>query len=154
VLPLPGLPTHQVLAAGAPAMAEAAERLDSGDAYAVFLHPARGAADGSRALLRVSVLNCPGEGVDHLRAAVLVSPAPDLRGLSHRDLQVLGFVVEDWPDERIATGLAITARDVADSIHRGMVLLAAPSRPRLAIRALREGLFLPRRTTGSVGRPS
>jgi hypothetical protein len=152
VLPLPGLPTHPVLTAGSTAVAEAHERLDTGDAYAVFLHPAApGNVDGAGGLLRVSVLSCPGEGADHMRAAVLVSPAPDLRGLSRRDLQVLGFLVEDWPDERIAAALAITVADVAECIHRGMVLLAAPSRTRVAIRALREGLFLPRRTTGSVG---
>jgi hypothetical protein len=141
-----------VLTAGSTAVAEAHDRLDTGDAYAVFLHlAAPGNVNGAGGLLRVSVLNCPGEGADHLRAAVLVSPAPDLRGLSRRDLEVLGFLVEDWPDERMAAALAITVADVAECIHRGMVLLAAPSRTRVAIRALPEGLFLPRRTTGSVG---
>jgi hypothetical protein len=145
VQPLPGLPTHRVLAAGSLALAEAAERLDAGDAYAVFLHPSPGSAHGDGALMRISVLNCRGEGADHLRAVVLISAAPDLRGLSHRALQVLGLLVEDWPDERIAQALGTTTKDVADSIHRSRYLLAAPSRTALAVRALREGLFLPRR---------
>jgi DNA-binding NarL/FixJ family response regulator len=80
------------------------------------------------------------------RPGGLVSPAADLRGLSHRALRILGLVIEDWPDERTATALATTPQDVAESIHRCMHLLAAPSRTALAVRALREGLFLPRRT--------
>jgi DNA-binding CsgD family transcriptional regulator len=150
VQPLPGLPTHRMLAAGSLALAEAAERLAAGDAYAAFLHPAPGAADGAGALLQVSVLGCADESVDHLRAVVLVSPPPDLRGMSHRQLQVLGLVVEDWPDERIAQALGTTAEDVADCIHRSMYLLAAPSRTGLVIRALRAGLFLPRRTLNAA----
>jgi DNA-binding CsgD family transcriptional regulator len=150
VQPLPGLPTHGVLAAGSLALAEAAERMDAGDAYAAFLHPSPGSAHGEGAPILISVLNCPGEGTDHLRAAVLVSPSPNLRGLSYRELQVLGLVVDDWPDERIAQALGISAEDVADCIHRSMNLLAAPSRTGLATRALREGLFLPRRMSGVV----
>ncbi|SFL21731.1 helix-turn-helix transcriptional regulator [Geodermatophilus ruber] len=143
--PLPGLPTHRVLAPGSLALAEAAERLDAGDAYAVFLHPAPGSDSDAGALLKVSVLDCD-EGPDHLRGVVLVSPPPDLRGMSHRELQVLGLVLEDWPDERIAQALGTTTKEVADCVHRSMDLLDAPSRTGLVIRALREGLFLPRRT--------
>ena len=150
VLPLPGLPTHRVLAAGSSALVEAAERLTAGDAYAVFLHPAPGADDGAGTLLRISALGCADGGVDHLRAFVLVSPVTDLRGLSHRALRILGLVIEDWPDERIAVALATTTEDVAECIHRCMHLLAAPSRTALVIRAFREGLFLPRRTFDAV----
>jgi DNA-binding CsgD family transcriptional regulator len=150
VLPLVGLPTHGILAAGSLAVREAAERLDAGDAYATFLHPAP-RAGGTGNLLRVSVLDCRGEGTDHLRGAVLVSPPPDLRGLPYRELQILGFVVADWPDERIATTLSISAQDVADSVHRSMFRLRVPSRTGLAVRALREGLFLPWRVSAADG---
>ena len=141
-LPLPGLPAHPVLATGSPVLAEAAERLDAGHAYAVFLGPAPGAG-ATGELPRISVLDCGDEGRDHLRAVVLVSPAPDLRGLSHRELQILGYVVAGWPDDHIAAALEITAQDVVDSIHRSMYLLSVPSRAGLAVRALREGLLLP-----------
>jgi DNA-binding CsgD family transcriptional regulator len=148
VLPLPGLPAHQVLAAGSPALGEAAERLDAGDSYAVFLHPSPG--DGTAgALMRVTVLDCTGEGADHLRGIVMVSPAPDLRGLTHRELQILGLALAGWPDEHIAVTLALTAQEVGDCINHSMYLLAAPSRTALAVRALREGLFLPRRVLGA-----
>jgi hypothetical protein len=141
-LPLPGLPAHLVLATGSPVLAEAGERLDAGHAYAVFLSPAPGAG-ATGALLRISVLDCRGEGRDHLRAVVLVSPAPDLRGLSRRELQILGYVVAGWPDDHIAAALEMTAQDVADCIHRSIYLLSLPSRTSLAVRALREGLLLP-----------
>jgi hypothetical protein len=149
-LPLPGLPAHPVLAAGSSALAAAAERLDAGDAYAVFLHPAPGPVHDAGALLRISVLDCSGEGADHLRAFVVVSPAADLRGLSHRALRILGLVIEDWPDERIAVAMATTTQDVAECIHYCMHQLAAPSRTALAVRALREGLFLPWRMSSAV----
>jgi DNA-binding CsgD family transcriptional regulator len=142
VVPLPGLSGHEVLAAGSPVLAEAAERLDAGANYAVFLHPAPGSALPG-ALLRVSVLDCRGENLDHLRAVVALSPDPDLRGLSYRELQVLGFVVADAPDEQIAAALGMTVPEVADRIQRSMHVLNGPSRTGLAVRALREGLFLP-----------
>jgi DNA-binding CsgD family transcriptional regulator len=151
VIPLPGLPDHQILAAGSPALAEAAERLDAGSAYAVFLHPSPAAAL-TGALLRVSVLDCRGENLDHLRAIVLVSPDPDLRGLGHRELRILGYVVADAPDEQIAAALRVTVPDVADCVHRSMHLLGVPSRTGLAVRALREGLFLPPRGPGATSR--
>jgi DNA-binding NarL/FixJ family response regulator len=148
-LPLGGLPADGLLAAGSPVLAEAAERLDAGDAYTTFLHPFPG--DGAAALVRVSVLDCRGEGADHLRGVVLVSPAPDLRGLSHRELQVLGFVVAGRPAEHIAVALGTTVGDVLDCTRRSMYLLATPSRTGLAVRALREGLYLPERVSGGTG---
>jgi DNA-binding NarL/FixJ family response regulator len=101
--------------------------------------------------VRVSVLDCRGEGADHLRGVVLVSPAPDLRGLSHRELQVLGFVVAGRPAEHIAVALGTTVGDVLDCTRRSMYLLATPSRTGLAVRALREGLYLPERVSGGTG---
>jgi hypothetical protein len=147
---LPGLPPHPALAAGSLVLAEATERIDAGDAYAVFLHPSPGSADGRRRTAADQRAELRWRGRRHLRAVVLVSPSPDLRGLSHRDLEILGLVVEDWPDERIAQALGATAEDVAACIHRSGYLLAASSRTGLAVRVLREGLFLPRRMSDAV----
>src|SRR3954454_18476216 len=149
-LPLPGLPIDPVLAAGSPVIAEVVERLAAGDLYASFLHPAPDAGTG--ALLRVTALDCSNEAADHLRAAVLLSPEPDLHGLSRHDLQVLGLIVAGWEDdERIAAALNSTTEDVAETVRRGMQLLGTPSRTGLAVRALREGLFLPRRASDAAG---
>jgi len=149
-LPLPGLPVDPVLAAGSPVVAEVVERLAVGDRYATFLHPALDA--GAGALLRVTALDCSNEIADHLRAAVLISPEPDLHGLSRHDLHVLGLIVggcED--DERIAAALNSTPEDVAETARRAMQLLGAPSRTGLAVRALREGLVVPRGASGAAG---
>lgn len=149
-LPLPELPIDPVLGAGSPALAEVIDRLAVGDRYATFLHPARDAEAG--ALLRVTALDVSDATADHLRAAVLLSPAPDLHGLSRHDLQVLGLVAAGWEDdERIAAALDSTTEDVAESARRSMRLLGTPSRTGLAVRALREGLFLPPRAPGAAG---
>ncbi|SFL09804.1 hypothetical protein [Geodermatophilus ruber] len=149
-VPLPGLPIDPVLAAGSPVVAEVVERLAVGDLYATFLHPAPDAGDG--ALLRVTALDCSNKTTDHLRAAVLLSPQPDVHGLSRHDLQVLGLIVAGWEDDRrIAAALDSTPEDVAESARRGMQLLGTPSRTGLAVRALREGLFLPPRAPSAAG---
>jgi hypothetical protein len=152
-LPLPGLPIDPVLAAGSPVIAEVVDRLAVGDRYATFLHPALGT--GAGALLRVTALDVSDETADHLRAAVLLSPEPDLHGLSRHDLQVLGLIVAGWEDdERIAAALNSTTEDVAETARRGMQLLDTRSRTGLAVRAAREGLFIPPRASGAAGEPS
>ncbi|MGZ4658797.1 MAG: hypothetical protein ACXVGE_18270 [Blastococcus sp.] len=148
-LPLPGLPIDPVLAAGSPVVAEVIERLAAGDRYVTFLHPALDSGGG--ALLRVTAIDCSNENADHLRAAVLLSPEPDLHGLSRHDLHVLGLIVAGWEDdERIAAALNSTTEDVAETARRGMQLLGTPSRTGLAVRALREGLFVPRSASGAA----
>jgi hypothetical protein len=147
-LPLPGLPTDPVLAAGSPVVVEVVERLAVGDRYATFLHPSLDGGDG--ALLRVTALDCSDGTVDHLHAAVLLSPEPD-HGLSRDDLRVLGLIVAGWEDdERIAAALNSTPEDVAEAVRRGRQLLGTTSRTGLAVRALREGLFLPPRASGAA----
>ena len=149
-LPLPGLPTDPVLAAGSPAVTEVADRLAGGDRYATFLHPALDT--GAAALLRVTAFDCSNGVADHLRAAVLLSPEPDLQDFSRHDLQVLGLIVAGWEDDRrIAAALDSTPEDVAETARLGMRLLGTPSRTGLATRVLREGLFLPPRASGAVG---
>ena len=63
-----------------------------------------------------------------------------------------GLIVEGWEDvERIAAALNRTTEDVAESVRRGMQLLGTPSRTGLAVRTLREGLFLPPRGPSAAG---
>ncbi len=146
-LPLPQLPTDPVLAAGSPVVAAVVRRLAVGDRYVTFLHPALD--DGTGALLRVTALDCSNETAGHLCAAVLLSPEPDLHGLSRHDLKVLGLIVAGWEDdERIAAALDSTIEHVAEAARCAMLLLGTPSRTGLAVRALREGLFLPPSASG------
>jgi hypothetical protein len=104
-------------------------------------------------LLRVSVLDCRGEGVDHLRAALRVSPEPDLRGLSSRELKLLGFLAAGWPDERIAAVMRRTPAEVVDDVRHSMELLGAP--PVTALRCalpVRGSSCRPGRPAHDVGR--
>jgi hypothetical protein len=150
IVPLPGLPLDPVLAAGSPAIAEVVGRLAVGDRYVTFLHPALDT--GAGALLRVTALDCSNEAADHLRAAVLLSPEPDLHGLSRYDLQVLGLIVAGWEDDRrIAAALGSTPEEVGETARRAMRLLGTPSWPGLAVCALRKGLFLPARASDPAG---
>ena len=79
-------------------------------------------------------------------------PEPGLHGLPRHDLQVLGLIVAGWEDdERIAAALNSTAEHVAETARRGMELLGTSSRTGLAVRARREGLFVPRSASGTAG---
>jgi hypothetical protein len=71
-LSLPGLPSHPLLVGG-------------GRRCCI-----RGGA-GSDELVRVTVLGCAREPMDHLLAAVTLSPPGNLRGLSRLQLQLVGL---------------------------------------------------------------
>jgi DNA-binding CsgD family transcriptional regulator len=141
----PPLADRDLIGAVTGVMAHAVDRMRTIRAAAGIWHDAVAGAVPTHGGNALPLPGLPNHRLLTSGSPVLVSPAPDLRGLSHRALQVLGLLVEDWPDERIARALGTTTKDVADSIHHSRFLLAAPSRTGLAVRALREGLFLPRR---------
>jgi hypothetical protein len=71
VLPLPGLPAHQVLAAGSPVVAEAAERLDDGHAYAASFWSPR-----ARICAACPTGNCRSSGSSWRERRTSTSPTP------------------------------------------------------------------------------
>jgi DNA-binding NarL/FixJ family response regulator len=93
--------------------------------------------------VRVSALAVPAQPASHLAGAVLLSPPPHLYGLTHRELEVLGALTEGWSNARIAAALAVTERTVAAHIEHIKAKLAAPSRTVAAVRAARQGLYIP-----------
>jgi hypothetical protein len=141
-LRLPGLPPHPLLAPRSPVLRFAAARLAAGDTHAVFLCPAPVGA-GRDELVRVTVLGCARAPLDHLLAAVTVSPPGELRGLSRLQLQLLGLLVDGWADARIAAALGTTEQELADQLFAVLAALAAPHRSVAAVRAVREGIYLP-----------
>jgi DNA-binding CsgD family transcriptional regulator len=145
VLPLPGLPVHRLLAPGPGVLAAATAHLAQGSPYASFLAPLpdeeRGGGAGAHA--RITALAVPADLRLFAAAVVLVSPAGNLHGLSHRELQVLGWLVTGASNARIAAGLGIAARTVEVHVEHVRAKLAAPSRTTAAARALRLGLFVP-----------
>ncbi|MCU1669562.1 MAG: DNA-binding transcriptional regulator, CsgD family [Blastococcus sp.] len=145
VLSLPGLPQHRLLTPGSGVLAAAAAQLAGDGPYASFVAPLPDAegAEGGETHVRVTVLAAPSDLRAFAAAVVLLSPAPDLHGLSRRELQVLGWLVTGASNERIALGLSITARTVEVHVGHLLAKLAASSRTAAAARALRLGLFVP-----------
>ncbi|MBE1485818.1 LuxR C-terminal-related transcriptional regulator [Plantactinospora soyae] len=143
VLPLPGLAGHPLLRSGSVVLEVAASGLAEGDVHSAFLCPYR-PPDGVEGHVRITVLSCPTSAPPHLCAVVLTSPVGDLRGLTRRELEILGLLVDGWSNQRMANRLVIAQRTVAAHIEHILIKLNAPSRTLAAVRALRLGLYVPR----------
>jgi hypothetical protein len=144
VLPLPGLPGDRLLAPGSPILRVAADELADSGAYTSFLARAPGTA--GEQLVRVTALDFACPDLDHLSAAVLLSPPGDLHDLTALDLRVLGLVVEGVTDApALAHSLDRTETAVADSLERSLAALRTSNLTTAAVRALRSGLRIPPR---------
>jgi DNA-binding CsgD family transcriptional regulator len=141
-VPLDGLPAHPLLQPGSAVLAVAANQLADCLDFATFLcpHP----ADDANGHARITVLACNSHPRNHLSGVVVVSGPGDLRGLARHELEILGLLVEDWSDQRIAVALDLPLRTVVESAERALTKLAAPTRTVAVLRALRQGLYIPR----------
>jgi DNA-binding CsgD family transcriptional regulator len=144
-LPLPGLATHTLLAAGSALLLVAASQL-AGQALSFFLCPYQDPGTAGR-LVRVGVLAVPPDLPDYLAAIVLISPAVDLHGLTPRELEIIGLLVEGWPNARIAATLVVAERTVATHMEHILAKLQVATRTAAAALALRLGLYIPRQIT-------
>jgi hypothetical protein len=125
----PPLADRDLIGAVTGVMAHAVDRMRTIRAAAGIWHDAVAGAVPTHGGNALPLPGLPTHRLLTSGSPVLVSPAPDLRGLSRRELQILGLVVAGRPDERIAVVLETTAEVVADSIHRSSYLLAAPRGP-------------------------
>ncbi|WP_222122054.1 response regulator transcription factor [Curtobacterium sp. 9128] len=91
----------------------------------------------------MTVLACGSDLQTVARGVVLLAPASDLRGLTRRELEVLGHVVEGCSNLEIARALAIAPRTVAAHLEHILLKLDATSRALAAVRAERAGLYVP-----------
>jgi DNA-binding CsgD family transcriptional regulator len=144
VSPLPGLAGHSLLAAGSTVLAVAGQRLAETAGHVSFLCPSAPPESGGPDHVRVTVLG----GVDlpfHEESGlVFVSPPGDVAGLTPRELEVLGLVVEGWSNQRIAAELIVAERTVAAHVEHILAKLGVASRTLAAVRALRGGFYVPR----------
>jgi DNA-binding CsgD family transcriptional regulator len=140
-LDLPGLPRHPVLAPASPVLAVAAERLAEGTEYTRFLAPQPGPEGG---WLRITALAAPTDVPIQLAGIVVASSAGRLHGLTRRELEVLGLLVEGWTNARIAAELGVAQRTVAAHLEHVLAKLRAPTRALAAARAHRDGAYIPR----------
>jgi DNA-binding CsgD family transcriptional regulator len=138
-LPLVGLPRHRLLAPGSPALAVAADHLANNVEFATFL-----CRNDEHRLARITTLSCARQPARHLAGVLVVSPPGNLHGLTTRDLEILGLLVEDWPIRRIGAALDLSVPTVADRVEHILTKLTAPSRAVAVVRALRQGLYIPR----------
>ena len=139
--PLPGLEDHALLVADSPVVEIARGALLAGQVYRSFMWPAR---DGSGATghVRMTVLAAT-ELPAFVLGILLVTPDADCRGLTPRELQVLGLLVDGRSNQQIAKGLAVAPRTIAAHVEHLLDKLEAPTRTVAAVRAEREGCYVP-----------
>jgi DNA-binding CsgD family transcriptional regulator len=139
---LPGLRADELLLPRSPVLAAARERIGGGHVYSSFLWPVGGShAPGGH--VRVTVLAAPEDVPPELTAVALLSPATDLHGLTPRELEVLGLLVEGCSNHEIARTLVVAPRTVAAHLEHVLAKLGAPTRTLAAVRAERDGLYVP-----------
>jgi DNA-binding CsgD family transcriptional regulator len=141
-LPVPGMSTHPLLSQNSLVLAVVAQQLPGGPHYASFLCP-YSTRENPDSHVRVTVLACLPQPACHLAAVVMVSPPGNLCKLTPRELEILGLLVEGWPNQRIAAAFGITARTVAARVEHILVKLDARTRALAAVRALNRGLYVP-----------
>jgi DNA-binding CsgD family transcriptional regulator len=138
---LPGFEEDALLVTGSPVVEIARGALVAGQVYRSFLWPA---PDGQAAAahVRLTVLGAA-EVPALVMGTVLVTPDVDCRGLTPRELEVLGLLVEGCSNQQIARRLTVTPRTVAAHVEHLLTKLEAPTRTLAAVRAEREGCYVP-----------
>jgi DNA-binding CsgD family transcriptional regulator len=144
---LPGLPGDPLLQTGSPVVEIAHGSLLAGHVYRSFLWPA---PDAGRAGAHVRVTVLAGTEVpDFVSGMLMLSFDVDCFGLTSRELEVLGLLVDGRSNQEIATRLVVTPRTVAAHVEHVLHKLDAPSRTLAAVRAEREGCYVPARLRAS-----
>ena len=144
---LPGLRADALLVPRSPVLAAARERIGDGHVYSSFLWPVGGShAPGGH--VRVTVLAAPEDVPPGLTAVALLSPATDLHGLTPRELEVLGLLVEGCSNHEIARTLVVAPRTVAAHLEHVLVQARGTDEdtrrgPRRTGRSLRSGPLAP-----------
>jgi DNA-binding CsgD family transcriptional regulator len=141
ICPLPGLDNHALLVAGSLVVEIARVGLLAGQVYRSFMWPARD-GPGATSHLRMTVLAAT-EVPAFVLGTLLVTPDADCRGLTARELQVLGLLVDGRSNQQIAKSLAVATRTVAAHMEHLLNKLDAPTRTLAAVRAEREGCYVP-----------
>jgi DNA-binding NarL/FixJ family response regulator len=137
------MPDHDVLSTSSPVIGVAARRLADGAVFSQFLWP-YGPTRKTTTHVRITVLASPSTAPDLLAGTVLVSAAGNLRGLTPRELEVLGLVTDGLSNAQIAATLVVAERTVATHVEHILAKLSLTSRASAAALASREGLYVPR----------
>jgi DNA-binding CsgD family transcriptional regulator len=139
--PLPGLEDHALLISNSPVVEVGRGNLLAGEVYRSFMWPARNGS-GDSGHVRITVLTAT-EAPAFVLGTLLVTPDVDCRGLTSRELQVLGLLVDGLSNQQIASRLAVAVRTIAAHVEHLLHKLEAPTRTLAAVRAEREGCYIP-----------
>jgi DNA-binding CsgD family transcriptional regulator len=137
---LPGMPLHPLLAQNSRVVPTALAKLTYHRTQTAFLCPD---PRGSNDYVRVTAIACPPQVPNYFVALILISPSGDLRGLTRRELEVLGFIIDGQANQYIAHALFITERTVAAHLEHIRAKLDAPTRTVAAVRSLHLALYVP-----------
>lgn len=140
--PLPGLRDDALLVTESPVVLAARERLGGDHVYTTFLWP-QGGLHAPQGHVRITALAPTDDVPTPLDGIVLLSPPGDLRGITPRELEVLGLLVDGCSNQEIARALVVAPRTVAAHLEHILVKLDAPTRTLAAVRAERDGLYVP-----------
>jgi DNA-binding CsgD family transcriptional regulator len=149
VHPLPGMPSHPLLRTDSRVVPIALMKLTNRRTHTAFLCPWAD-DDGHDGYVRVTSVACLPRAPHYFTALVLVSPPGDLHGLTRRELEVLGLLVDGRANHHIATTLFITERTVAAHLEHIRTKLNASTRTVAAVRSLRQALYIPHELIGSA----
>jgi DNA-binding CsgD family transcriptional regulator len=140
--PLPGVRGDPLLQPRSPLLAAAGERIADGQVYSSFLWP-RGGPHAPGGHVRVTVLRSPDDVPPGMAGVALLSPSTETHDLTPRELDVLGLLVEGCSNQEIARTLVVAQRTVATHLEHVLAKLEAPTRTLAAVRAERDGLYVP-----------
>lgn len=140
--PVPGLADHHLLTPTSELLETVRARAADGEPYLSFLWPS-GSDGAPHEHVRVTYLAISEPPTPDLLGVVLLSPTGPLHGLTDRELQVLGLIVEGCSNQQIAEQLVVATRTVATHVEHILVKLSSPSRTHAAVHAQREGLYVP-----------
>jgi DNA-binding CsgD family transcriptional regulator len=138
--PIPGMNEHGV-SVDAPLLLAAHRVLAEGDVYRSFLWPV-GGPHAPSGHVRVTIVgqtdDAPG-----VAGVLVISEPPHCHGLTPREMEVLGLVIDGLSNREIATALVVTPRTVAAHVEHILVKLDAPTRTLAAVRGERQGCYVP-----------
>jgi DNA-binding CsgD family transcriptional regulator len=138
---LPGLDDHPLLVADSRVVQIARQTLLAGQVYRSFMWPT-GEDSGTTSHARMTILAAT-EVPAFVLGTVLVTPEVDTRGLTPRELEVLGLLVDGCSNQQIARRLVVAPRTVAAHVEHLLHKLEVATRTSAAVLAEREGCYVP-----------
>lgn len=137
---LPGLEHHPSLV-DALVLGIARQTLLAGQIFRSFMWPTHDDPDLPDHV-RITVLAAT-DVPAFVLGTVLLAPDPGRHGLTARELEVLGLIVDGRSNQQIATRLTVAPRTVAAHVEHILHKLDVPTRTLAAVQAEREGCYVP-----------